>query len=173
MSTKVAMAIIAILALFACLVGGMLYSAGKNDVRAQVSMHQVDVQATVEAERARAAQIRETYAGMAEVIDAEADAHTEKRAADLLAYMVQKSEQRQDEMLYYLMNGQSRQDAEAQGYNIFMLGLVGLPVLAALIAVGIEVWPVLAALIAGKKQQAGQQPFCKADFEQEEFVDIE
>lgn len=96
------------------LVGLILLASNVADMNQSntQAIRQTMLQATVQAEYAKAQQTREEYMGKAAVIEAEAQAYSEKSAANLLTYVVHKSEERQDDMLYFLMTGETRQQTD-------------------------------------------------------------
>lgn len=93
----------------------------------------VEVQATLVAEQAKAAQLREEYEGKVKLIEAGADAYAEKSNADNLTYLIRKSEERQDGLIYYLQTGKAladeQRDADRKTTNLIVGVVVAVIVL--------------------------------------------
>jgi len=110
LSRSVSITIVFCLILVACAVGGMAYVAGNGSSRA----HATEAQATVEAERIAIQATVVAEREKSEQIRAKADAYGDKLSADLLAYVVTKSEERQDEMLYFIIHGETTAERDAR-----------------------------------------------------------
>ena len=143
-----------ILAASTATIGSQRAQVHQAQVAATTSAKQVEVAATMEAEKAKAAQIRETYEGQAEVIDTEADAYVKKTAVNMTFYALQKSEERQDEMLYFVLNGESREKTAIQTWNT----IVGLGATVAVLFVVVMVvwgnWPQFVGFLAALRALA-------------------
>ena len=112
-------AILIVVAVIGLIFFGSTIAASKESAKAETA--RIAVQATKEAKQAemqlaliaeqeKAKQIRESYEGQAEVIDAQADAYAKRTSADMAFYALKKSEERQDEMLHYIQTGKSLQE---------------------------------------------------------------
>ncbi|MBN1583826.1 MAG: hypothetical protein JXA89_24175, partial [Anaerolineae bacterium] len=109
-------------------IGSQRVQVRQAEIAATTDARRVEVASTMEAEKARAAQIRETYEGQAEVIGAQADAYVQKHGIDMAFYALEKSEDRQDEMLYFVLNGESRQKTEIRTATVVIWSFAGIVV---------------------------------------------
>lgn len=74
----------------------------------------VEMQATLVAEQAKAAQIREEYEGKATLIDAQTDSFVRIEEVKMLRYALEKSEERQDGLIYYIQTGETLVDKKME-----------------------------------------------------------
>ena len=119
MSKTISVVVIVALLLVGCVLAASAATIGSQraqihqaQVAATTTAKQVEVAATMEAEKAKSAQIREEYEGKAEVIGTQADAYVQKRGIDMAFYALERSEERQNEMLYFVLNGESKEKTE-------------------------------------------------------------
>lgn len=114
-----------ILAASASTIASQRAQVHQAQVAATTTVKQIEIAATMQAESEKANQIREEYEGQATVADAEADAYVQKRSVDMTFYALQKSEERQDEMLYFVLNGESKEKTGIRIWNTIVgLGIV-------------------------------------------------
>jgi hypothetical protein len=97
----------------------------------QGNVELVKVQATIESEKAKAAQIRETYEGIAKVEDEKAETYQVESQADLFAYLVRSNVEMNKEMLFYLMHKETKEQREAKYIRYLTISIFGVLVFAA------------------------------------------
>ncbi|MBN1584632.1 MAG: hypothetical protein JXA89_28250 [Anaerolineae bacterium] len=154
MSKNVSVTVIVALLLVGCVLAASAGTIGSQraqvhqaQVAATTAARQVEVAATMEAEKEKAAQIREAYEGQSTIIGAETDAYVQKRSVDMTFYALQKSEERQDEMLYFVLNGESKQKTEIRTWNLVGgLGFV-VAVLVVVVMVVLGNWTQIAGIV--------------------------
>lgn len=118
---------------------GALFFVLRDDDR--VAVEAVRAQAEVQKEYARAEQIEETYTGMVDLVDAEGDDYVKRRLIDLLWFQTAQQWEMIRDQSYYIQHGQSRQDAEAQGYNMLIGPIVAVVLAAAIISGLVQTGP--------------------------------
>ena len=155
MSKTISIVVIVALLLTGCVLAASAATISSQRTRihqaqiaATTTAKQIEIAATMESEKAKSAQIREEYEGQAEVIDAHADAYMKKRTTDMTFYALQKSEERQDEMLYFVLNGESKTKTEIRVITtILWIAILTVALFVVTIVVWAN-WPHLVGFLA-------------------------
>ena len=156
MSKNISVVVIVALLLAGCVLAASAATIGSQraqihqaQVAATTTAKQIEISATMEAEKSKSAQIREEYEGKAEVIGTQADAYVQKRGIDMAFYALQESEERQDEMLYFVLNGESKEKTEIRAVTTVLWLTIVTVVLFVVTMFAWANWPLLVGILAG------------------------